>query len=131
MTSSGVPYELAFVPSRVEGHVGVTLVRVFPDRMVIKSSTGQRVVRFRKIARYHESLPRRILWRMLLKRPSTPSVAYRDWFHAPPERFFRFHTSPPLTITMPVDEPADYAASNFFAIQQVIRAGGYETLDLG
>jgi hypothetical protein len=32
---------------------------------------------------------------------------------------------------MPVDEPADHAASYFSRIQRVLGAGGYATFDLG
>lgn len=131
MKISQIPSQLAFIPSRVEGHEDVSLVRVFPDRLVIESSSGDRVIRFAKIARYYESLLWRLAQRLMFRRPGSPIVAARDWFHEPSERFFCFYTTPRLTISMPVDEPEDYLTSNFFWIQQVIRSGGFETFDLG
>jgi hypothetical protein len=122
---------LRFVPSRVEGLPAVTEIAVFPDRLEVLSAGQWVVFHFADIARWPrpKSLRRylcRIGWR-----PSWLPVGERDWFHWPAERFFRFYTTPPLVICMPVDEPQDYGKSYFSRLQEVIRSGGFHTGDLG
>jgi hypothetical protein len=58
-------------------------------------------------------------------------VADRDFFHAPPDRFFRFYTTPPLIVYMPVGDSYFPQATCFAAVKQVLGAGGFDTVDLG
>src|SRR5262249_26155135 len=88
---------LRFVPSRVAGLPAVAEVAVFPDRIELLSNDRWAVFPFADIARW----PRpRWLGRLLR---SLPVVGERDHFHAPPDRFFRFFTTPPVTVYMPND----------------------------
>jgi hypothetical protein len=59
-------------------------------------------------------------------------VADRDWFHPPAGRFFRFYTTPAVTVYMP-DEPREleYGETMFVRVQNVIWLGGFTTRDLG
>lgn len=59
-------------------------------------------------------------------------VANRDWFHPPAERFFRFFTTPRITVYLP-DEPreTDYANTFFVRIQAFLCQNGLTTNDLG
>jgi len=123
---------LRFVPSRIEGVPDVSEAAVFPDRLELKSGDRRLVYPFASMARW----PRPVwLWRLLAHigvRPRSLPVADRDWFHAPPDRFFAFYTSPRLVVFMPTDELADGYAETYFArIQQIIREGGFDTFDLG
>lgn len=61
-----------------------------------------------------------------------PSVADRDWFHPPAERFFRFYTDPPITVFLP-NEPREtsYRETTFRRVQDVLMVGGFTTFDLG
>ena len=72
-----------------------------------------------------------LLKRLVGAQPWPQTVADRDWFHAPPDRFFRWFTEPALTTYMPTDEPEDYGESNFLKIQGVLAKGGFATFDLG
>ena len=123
---------LRFTPSRVEGLPSVPEAAVFPDR--IELTTPDRVVvhRFADIARR----PRpRWLWRLLDHvgvRPPGRDVADRDWFHAGPDMFFEFYTRPRVKVYMPLDgQKESYGSTWFLRIQNVIRQGGFETVDLG
>jgi hypothetical protein len=124
---------LRFVPSDVEGLPAVTEVVVFPDRLELLSDGKWIVIRFLEIARWYR---RGLLYRWLawlgLGVHGYPSVADRDWFHPPSQRFFRFYTKPPITISMP-DEPREttYAETMFRRVQDVMIAGGFTTFDLG
>jgi hypothetical protein len=124
---------LRFVPSAVEGLLGVTEVAVFPDRLELLSEGKWVVIRFRDIARWYSGgwLYRPLAWLGLGVR-GRPSVADRDWFHPPAGRFFRFYSSPPVTVHMP-DEPRDlgYGGTMFRRVQNVIGLGGFSTYDLG
>lgn len=122
---------LSFVPSRIEGANEILRVAVFPDRLELVGNGRCDVIRFVNIARWPQP---KILWRALFAigiRPKWLPVADRDWFHLPAERFFRFYSTPPITIYMPVDEVRDYAGSHFFRIQQVLLVAGFHTFDLG
>jgi hypothetical protein len=124
---------LRFVPSAVEGLPSVTEAAVFPDRLELLSAGRLVVVRFLDVARWHglgwlycplSWLGGRVLgW---------PMVADRDWFHPPAGRFFRFFTTPPITVYMP-DEPPEtsYGQTMFRRVQDVLAAGGFGTCDLG
>src|SRR5262249_13452678 len=123
---------LRFVPSRVEGLPSVTEVIIFPDRLELFSADAWEAVPFLSIARWNQpAWLNRPLARLGIVR-CCPSVADRDWFHAPAERFFRFYTQPTITIYLTA-EPDDlaYAQTMFRRVQEVIEAGGYATLDLG
>jgi hypothetical protein len=124
---------LQFVPSAVEGLPSVTEVAVFPDRLELLSEGKWVVIRFLDIAHWYR--------RGWLYRPvanlgwgvfGSPSVADRDWFHPPSGRFFRFYHEPPVTVYMP-DEPPEttYGQTMFRKVQEVMRAGGFSTFDLG
>lgn len=123
---------LRFVPSRVDGLPSVTEVAIFPDRIELLSANERVVIHFRDIARWHRY---RWLYRLLARLGwirGWPSVADRDWFHPPAERFFRFYTTPALTIYLP-DEPREtpYARTMFRQVQNILLAGGFGTCDLG
>ena len=46
--------------------------------------------------------------------------------------FFEFYTEPRLKVFMPIDETKEsYGDTYFVRIQNVIRSGGFETVDLG
>jgi hypothetical protein len=125
--------ELRFIPSRVEGLTGVAEMVVFPDRIEMSRATGDVVThRFADIARWPWP---RILCRLLFRwkvGPKRLAVADRDWFHAPPDMYFEFYTRPRLKVFMPVDETKEsYGGTCFVRIQNVIRSGGFETIDLG
>ena len=125
--------ELRFIPSRVEGLPGVTVVAVFPDRIELTSDDNPLLThRFVDIARWpHPRLTWRLLFRLGL-RPKWLPVADRDWFHEPADMFFEFYTNPPLKVFMPRDEVKDpYNASHFVRLQQVLGEGGFQTVDLG
>lgn len=124
---------LRFVPSAVEGLLGVTEVVVFPDRLELLSEGRWVVVRFLDIARWHRfGWLHRPLARFGFRVRGWPAVADRDWFHPPAGRFFRFFTAPPVTVFMP-DEPPEtsYGQTMFRRVQEVLAAGGFSTFDLG
>jgi hypothetical protein len=121
-----------FVPSRVDGLGDVTAVTVYRDRLEITSAGRVLMLPLVSMAKW----PRPAwFWRLLFRvgiRPRWLPVGDRDWFHSPSERFFAFYTDPPLVIYMPIDEPADGYAETYFArIQMAMRAGGFNTFDLG
>ena len=122
---------LRFVPSRVEGLPDVSEVVVRPDRLEVASAGRQVVFRFEDIAQWPR--PRRLRrWLAQLGwRPRWLPVADRDWFHRPPDRFFRFYTDPAVTVFMPVAEPFEYKRSTFYRMREVIHSGGFGTFDLG
>jgi hypothetical protein len=123
--------QLHFVPSRVEGLPDVTEAVIRPDQLELCSGGRWMIFRFTDIAEW----PRPIwYWRLRYRLGFPPSwlpVADRDWFHAPPERFFRFFTDPTIIVYMPVDEPREHSLSNFYRVQEVLRVGGFATFDLG
>ena len=131
--AAGVHESLRFVPSSVTGLAAVTEVAVFPDRLELLCEGAWVVFHSLDIARW----PRRgWLYRPLARLGfgvrGRPLVADRDWFHPPAERFFRFSTTPPVTVSMP-DEPwdAEYGQTLFRRVQDVLAAGGFGTFDLG
>lgn len=89
------------------------------------------MIRFRTIGKLQESRIVHWLKRLGGMPPRAVIVGERDWFHPPQDRYFRFYTSPPMTVYMPSDETVGYEESVFFRVQTVIRCGGYETFDLG
>ena len=98
---------LRFQPSAVAGLLAVTEAVVYPDRLELLSEGKWIVIRFIDIARWHRhSWSYRTLVRLGFGVRGWPSVADRDWFHPPAQRFFRFYTSPPITVYMP-DEPPE------------------------
>ena len=122
---------LWFVPSRVEGLPDVTEVGVYPDRLELLSAGNWVIFRLEAIAEW----PRpRMLWRLLYRlgwRPRWLPVGERDWFHDPPNRFFRFFTSPPVVVYMPDEAGVDYWKTVFRRAQTVMLKGGFHTWDLG
>lgn len=124
---------VAFVPSDVDGLENVVEVRVHPDRIELQQRPGDcTVISFDDIAEWPKPA---WLWRRLkplINRPRCLLVADRDWFHVPQQRYFRFYTSPPITIFMPVeDELLDAPDTTFDAIRDTIHSGSYRTADLG
>ena len=122
---------LRFVPSRVGGLPDVSEVLIRPDCLELVSAGRPVVFRFVDIAQW----PRpRWLRRGLYRfgwRPGWLPVADRDWFHMPPDRFFRFYTEPVVTVFMPADEPPERDRSTFLRMQEVLWVGGFHTVDLG
>ncbi len=129
-----VPFDgLRFVPSAVEGLPVVTEAVLFPDRLELLSGGKWVAIHFLEIARwYGRDWLYRPLARLGFRVRGWPSVADRDWFHPPAERFFRFFTVPPVTVFMP-DEPHEttYGETIFRRVQDVMAAGGFATFDLG
>jgi hypothetical protein len=124
---------LRFVPSAVEGLPAVSEAVLYSDRLELLSASRPVVIRFLDIARwYRHGWFYRPLARLGLGVRGWPSVADRDWFHPPLGRFFRFYTSPPVTVFMP-DEPREtpYAETMFRRVQEVMAQGGFSTFDLG
>jgi hypothetical protein len=127
---TGVPRSVRFVPSRVVGLPGVAEVIVFPVRMELLSKGRPVTVRFADIAKWPRPRWLSRLGKRLGRRSWLP-VADRDFFHSPPDRFFRFYTDPPLVVYMPVADSYARKGSCFAAVQEVLAAGGFSTFDLG
>lgn len=124
---------LRFVPSAVAGLPDVTEAAVFPDRLELRCEGKWVVVRFLDIAQWRrQGWLYRPLAQFGFRVRGWPSVAERDWFHPPAERFFRFFSAPPITVFMP-DEPPEtsYGQTLFRRVQDVLLAGGFSTCDLG
>jgi hypothetical protein len=124
---------LRFIPSAVDGLPAVTQAAIFPDRLELLSEGKWAVVWYLDIACWHRGgWLYRPLARLGLRVRGWPSVADRDWFHPPAKRFFRFYSSPPITVYMP-DEPREmnYGETMFRKVQNVIARGGFSTFDLG
>ena len=124
---------LRFVPSAVVGLPGVAEVALFPDRLELLSAGRWIEIRFLDVARWNGFgwlfCPlARLGWRVC----GWPSVADRDWFHPPAERYFRFYTKPTITVYLP-EEPREtpYLQTIFRRVQNVISLGGFTTQDLG
>jgi hypothetical protein len=122
---------IRFRPSRAEGLPDVREVVVRPDRLEVNTAGSWVTFHFRRIGRRQESRVVSLVKRQVRVAPWPVLVADRDWFHPPPNRFFLWYTDPLLRTYMPVDEPADYAASYFSRIQAVLWSGGYATFDMG
>lgn len=121
-----------FVPSHVDGLPDIADVTFFRDRLEFMSAGRTLVFSFASMARW----PRPAwLWRRLFHlgvRPRSLLVGERDWFHAPPERFFAFYTIPRIVVYMPAYEITQgYVETYFYRAQAVMRAGGFSTYDLG
>ncbi len=123
---------LRFVPSRVEGLPDVTEVAVYPDRLEWLSGGRWASVSFAEIAHWPRPVRLRRWLARLGWRPRWLPVGERDWFHPPSERFFRFFTRPPIVVYL-ADEPRDmdYGSTLFGRINEILREGGFHTLDLG
>jgi hypothetical protein len=122
---------LRFVPSRVDGIFDVTEVAIYPDRLELKSAGRCVAFRFWEIARWPSPC---WFWRLVARfgwRPRWLPVGDRDWFHAAPDRFFAFYTSPPVVVYMPDESGVEYGQTTFRRIQDVIARGGFGTFDLG
>jgi hypothetical protein len=122
--------EVVFVPSRIDGMASSNTVAIRRDRLEIITPAGVVVHMFEDFARWPQPVA---LWRVLFRlgyRMSRLDIGDRDWFHDPPDRYFRFYTSPPTTICMP-DDAADDAASTFSRVRDVMERGGFTTRDLG
>ncbi len=125
------PTELRFVPSRAEGLPDVREVVVFSDRLEVNTAGEWVTFLFVDMARWPKPTA---FWRWMYRCGRPPKwlpVGERDWFHEPPNRFFRFFTDPPLILYMPVDEPEGYSEGNFSRAQRVMQRGGFQTWDLG
>jgi hypothetical protein len=117
---------LRFVPSRVDGLPSVTEVAIFPDRIEFVSEGRAVTIYLDDIAEWPR--PR---WLRRLRRPRFLPVGARDWFHDPSDRFFRFFTTPPITVYMPDEKGVEYDRTCFRRLQDVIAEGGFITHDLG
>ena len=122
---------ISFVPSRVDGFDSVSLVTVEPTRISLLTDDGNQIFTFAAIAQRQDSWFARAIRRVTFRKPWPPMIGERDWFHAPPDRFFRFFTDPQITIFMPSNDVQEYAPSVFCRAQWVWRSGGFDTWDLG
>jgi hypothetical protein len=124
---------LRFVPSAVEALPSVTEAAVFPDRLELRAAGEWVIIRFLDIARWYlRGWLYRPLARLGFRERGWPSVADRDWFHPPAERFFRFHTTPEVTVYLPAEPPwLGYGETLFRRVQDLIALGGFSTIDLG
>ena len=121
---------LSFAPSRVDGLDDVSLVTIHSDRIVFDLNETQCVFMFRDFGRSVGSVFDRIKDFLCFRHPWR-IVGERDWFHAPPDRFFRFYTDPQITVYMPDDDVREYGSSVFCRVQQIWRSGRVDTFDLG
>jgi hypothetical protein len=109
----------------VDGLPSVTEVAVFrPDRVLSEGTTV--TIRFDDIAEWPHP---RWLWR--LRRPPFCPSETGIGFTTPPDRFFRFFTTPPVTVYMPNESGLKYDHTCFRRLQDVIAEGGFITHDLG
>ncbi len=118
-----------FAPVLVEGAPGVSEVAVYSDRLELASATGVTTVRLTDIAKFPRPAA---LWRAAFRcglRPKWLPVADRNWCQPIGQQYFRFYTSPPLTVRVPATESEDYGSSLFRRIQDVLASGGFHTLD--
>jgi hypothetical protein len=124
---------ISFVPSRAEGWPDVSEVIFYPDHLEVCTEGRWIKVRFEEIERRREGRLRSALGRLFGGKREPAMIGEKDWFHDPPsERWMRFFTTPPLTISMPLDEVAGpYGETYFRRIQDVLAAGGYWLFDLG
>jgi hypothetical protein len=123
---------IGFTPSRAEGWPDVSEVIFYPDHLEVCTEGRWVKVHFEAIGRRPEGRLVSALKRFAGRKPAPAMVGEKDWFHAPPERWMRFFTSPPLTISMPADEiTGPYGETYFYRIQDVLATGGYWLNDLG
>jgi hypothetical protein len=131
MSTADLPDSITFVPSRVDGLDAVSRVTIRRSQIEFETPDSRHVFAFKSISRPQESWLSSLFKRLTFRRPYPQMIADRDWFHAPPNRFFRFYTTPPITVYMPADDVQKHAQSYFARIQHVIRVGGFTTFDLG
>lgn len=124
---------LTFRPSRVEGVDNVESITVYPERLELTRPEGTLSFRFKdmKMRWYRFGWLYSLLHKLGFGIHGEPLVADRDWFHEPPERFFQFYTSPPITVYMPEDDGDTPAESTFPLVKAVMAKGGFFTSDLG
>ena len=122
------PDRIDFVPSRVEGAEDVVRVVLTSRGLELWTSEGCRTVSWVSM----DPSPLSRWLRRAGLRTVPMCVANRDWFHPPAERFFRFFTTPRITVYLP-DEPreTDYANTFFVRIQTFLCQNGLTTNDLG
>jgi len=125
------PFKITFIPSRVDWTGAVYEVTVWPFRLDVETPDGTQEFSFQRIGKIQESGIMRFMRWLGGAKPWGMLVADRDWFQAPPDRYFRFYTDPPMTVYMPEDDTLNYEESVFFRVQAVILAGGYESYDVG
>ena len=128
--AADTPDSISFVPSRVDGLDAVSLITVEPIRITFVCRTSPRVFLFADFGHPVGSFFSRVVDRMMFRRPWR-IIGERDWFHPPPDRFFRFYTDPQITVYMPTDDVREYGPSVFCRVQWVWRAGRFDTWDLG
>ena len=121
-----------FRPARVEGWADVDEVAVLSDRLEVHGRCGRRILPFWALAKCPRSA---WFWKLAFVlgwRRQFLSVADRDWFHPEGEKYFRFYTSPPLTIYIPAEaEDVEMTRKLFLRVRFLIGSGGYGTFDLG
>lgn len=119
------------MPSRVEGVTGVIEAVVNPDRLTFLCDDRQVVVKFEDIAKWPRPHKMHKIFARFGWSPRWLPIADRDWFHGPPDRYFRFYTDPPIIVYMPDESGVEYSETCFRKIQDVITRGGFSTFDLG
>ena len=122
---------LRFQPSRVEGLPAVAEVAVYPDRLELLSAGRWVTIPLVRLARASGPTWWRRLLVRLRGRPGGWPVADHLLFDTPTESLLAFYARPPLRIWLRHEEPGDYATSDYFQTQWIIRFGGYSTFDIG
>ena len=115
----------------MDGLAGVTEVIVRPARIELRSNGRWVVVRLANIARWPGPAKVRRLLARIGWHPRPVMVADRSWSGPPHGRSFRFYTDPVMVVCMPADEPSKLGGSCFARVQEVMRAGGFHTFNLG
>jgi hypothetical protein len=115
----------------VDGLSSVSLVTVYPDRVLLDTESEIRIVSFASIGQLQEPRLSALRKRCTLRRPYARMVADRNWFNNPAKRFFTFYTKPRITIFMPSDDVADYITCYFSRVHDVIHSDRFATFDLG
>ena len=128
-----LPQPLTFTPSAVIGLDAVSSVTFHPDFVEFHGPAHTARIDFVSIARWTRfAWFYRLLVRLGLGVRGSPLVGDRDWFHPPSGRYFRFYTSPQITIYLPNEsENTSYDQTLFRRIQAVLESGGFSTLDCG
>ena len=122
---------VSFAPSRVDGLENVKKVIVYRYKIKLETPEKTFVYRFGRIATWPDPAWLNQIRALLGTPPKWLPVADRDSFHAPPDRFFRFYTKPPIKIFMPINDKNNLEESTYWKVREILWQGGYNSSDLG